>query len=50
MLRRDGSSGLNDYEVMAPKDVVYLGPSNDVYVIARFGAHKGDYMFHCHNL
>jgi hypothetical protein len=21
-----------------------------VYVVARFGAHKGDYMFHCHNL
>ena len=21
-----------------------------MYVVARFGAHKGDYMFHCHNL
>jgi FtsP/CotA-like multicopper oxidase with cupredoxin domain len=35
---------------MSPKDVFYLGPSNNVYVVARFGAHKGDYMFHCHNL
>jgi hypothetical protein len=35
---------------MSPKDVLYLGPGNTVYVIARFGPHKGDYMFHCHNL
>jgi len=35
---------------MSPKDVFYLGPSNKVWAIARFGAHKGDYMFHCHNL
>ena len=30
--------------------MLYLGPSNNVYVLARFGAQKGDYMFHCHNL
>jgi hypothetical protein len=35
---------------MTPKDVVFLGPSEHVYMIARFGPHKGDYMFHCHNL
>lgn len=41
---------LRTYEQLAPKDVFYLGPSETVYVLARFGAHKGDYMFHCHNL
>ena len=40
---------LRTYEQLAPKDVFYLGPSETVYVLARFGAHKGDYMFHCHN-
>jgi hypothetical protein len=41
---------LRTYEQLAPKDVFYLGPSETVYVLARFGPHKGDYMFHCHNL
>jgi FtsP/CotA-like multicopper oxidase with cupredoxin domain len=41
---------LRPYENLSPKDVFYLGPSEVVYAIARFGAHKGDYMFHCHNL
>jgi len=50
MLRREGSRGLENYETMSSKDVLYLGPSNTIYVIARFGPHKGDYMFHCHNL
>lgn len=52
MIRRVGGDnlGVRSYELMSPKDVFYLGPSNTVYVIARFGAHKGDYMFHCHNL
>lgn len=47
----DGSSILvRSYENLSAKDVFYLGPSEVVYVLARFGAHKGDYMFHCHNL
>lgn len=51
MLQRDGyDKGLANYEYMAPKDVMFLGPSNTLWVVARFGAHKGDYMFHCHNL
>ena len=50
VLKRDGGNGVESFELMAPKDVFYLGPSNNVFVIARFGAHKGDYMFHCHNL
>jgi hypothetical protein len=42
--------GLRTNEIWMPKDVFYLGPSEEVYVLARFGPHKGDYMFHCHNL
>lgn len=41
---------VKSYENLTPKDVFYLGPSEVVYTIARFGPHKGDYMFHCHNL
>lgn len=44
------SNGLRTNEFLSPKDVFYLGPGDTIYVIARFGAHKGDYMFHCHNL
>jgi hypothetical protein len=29
------------FEIMAPKDVVYLGPSQHIWLIARFGAHRG---------
>ena len=50
IIKRDGEEGLRYYEMESPKDVLYLGPSNKLWVIARFGAHKGDYMFHCHNL
>lgn len=42
--------GLRTNEIWMPKDVFYLGPSEVVYALARFGPHKGDYMFHCHNL
>ena len=42
--------GLRPNEADSPKDVVYLGPGETIYVLARFGAHKGQYMFHCHNL
>lgn len=49
VLERDGAP-LQAYETMTPKDVMYLGPSNTLWMIARYGAHKGDYMFHCHNL
>jgi bilirubin oxidase len=47
----DGTNMLvRTYENLSPKDVFYLGPGEVAYVLARFGAHKGDYMFHCHNL
>ncbi|MDQ4084358.1 MAG: multicopper oxidase domain-containing protein [Actinomycetota bacterium] len=38
-----------DYE-LGPKDVAYVGESERVRVIARFGPHRGRYMVHCHNL
>jgi FtsP/CotA-like multicopper oxidase with cupredoxin domain len=50
VLKRDGANGVRSWERNIGKDVFYLGPSNNVWVLARFGAHKGDYMFHCHNL
>ena len=50
IIKRDDDGGVRSYEDMSPKDVLNLGPSNKVWVIARFGPHKGDYMFHCHNL
>jgi FtsP/CotA-like multicopper oxidase with cupredoxin domain len=49
ILEREGAP-LQTFEAMTPKDVMYLGPSNTLWMIARYGAHKGDYMFHCHNL
>jgi hypothetical protein len=36
--------GLFAFERNVPKDVMYLGPSQVLWVIARFGAHRGDYM------
>ena len=41
---------LQSYEDKSSKDVMYLALGDTIWVIARFGAHKGDYMFHCHNL
>ena len=34
---------------LGPKDTVYLGESERVRVVARFGPHPGRYMIHCHN-
>jgi len=52
VIRRVGGDGkgVRQYEQLSPKDVVYLGPGTTIYLVARFGPHKGDYMFHCHNL
>lgn len=58
MIKRDkpdslfaiNGNGLRTNEFLSSKDVFYLGPGDTIYVIARFGPHKGDYMFHCHNL
>ena len=50
MVRREGGRGLQSYEERSPKDVILLPPLSKVWIVARFGAHKGDFMFHCHNL
>ncbi|KAJ4288088.1 hypothetical protein N0V90_012105 [Kalmusia sp. IMI 367209] len=47
--RKGGRSVLN-YEKEALKDVVLLGTSETVQVIARYAPWDGVYMFHCHNL
>jgi spore coat protein A, manganese oxidase len=48
ILDRDGQAP-HPYE-RGPKDTIYLGESETVRVIARFGPHAGRYMIHCHNL
>ena len=52
ILRRIGGTdeGVRAYEQGSAKDVIHLGPGETIYMLARFGPHKGDYMFHCHNL
>jgi FtsP/CotA-like multicopper oxidase with cupredoxin domain len=35
VIQRDGTSGVLSYESMTPKDVVFLGPSQKIWVIAR---------------
>ena len=44
------SNGLRPWEVDGAKDVVNLGPGNDIWVLTLWGPNDGDYMFHCHNL
>ena len=41
---------VHDYERWIGKDVVQLDPSAHIALLLRFGAHRGEYMFHCHNL
>ncbi|KAH0282533.1 oxidase cueO precursor, partial [Aureobasidium sp. EXF-3399] len=48
--RTGGSRGIQPYEKVALKDVVWLGPNERVQVIARYQPWDGVYMFHCHNL
>jgi FtsP/CotA-like multicopper oxidase with cupredoxin domain len=45
----DKRSGVQPFE-RGPKDVVYVGESETVQIIARFGPQAGRYMIHCHNL
>lgn len=35
---------------LGPKDTVYVGESETVKILLRFGPHTGRYMVHCHNL
>jgi bilirubin oxidase len=48
--RTGGDRGVQPYEQVALKDVVWLGPNERVKVIARYSPWDGVYMFHCHNL
>ncbi|ORY04865.1 Cupredoxin [Clohesyomyces aquaticus] len=48
--RTGGSRGVQPYEAVALKDVVWVGPNERVLVIARYSPWDGIYMFHCHNL
>ncbi|KAL2070242.1 hypothetical protein VTL71DRAFT_13268 [Oculimacula yallundae] len=52
VLQRTGGDnrGVEPYEAVALKDVVWLGPNEKVLVIARYAPWDGVYMFHCHNL
>ena len=50
ILSRDGSRPVLNYEKESLKDVVLLGESETVTVIARYAPWDGVYMFHCHNL
>ena len=42
--------GLLPFDPYGPKDVVLIRPGETVYALARYGAHNGQWMFHCHNL
>jgi len=48
ILLRESNGGViapDDYGMAgAPKDVMYLGPGETIWVIARFGPHKGEFM------
>ncbi|KAJ9656091.1 hypothetical protein H2201_008642 [Coniosporium apollinis] len=48
--RVGGRGAVQPYEAVALKDVVWLGTSETVRVIARYAPWDGLYMFHCHNL
>ncbi|KAH7089363.1 bilirubin oxidase precursor [Auriculariales sp. MPI-PUGE-AT-0066] len=48
--RTGGRGAVEPYELVALKDVVYLGTNERVKVRARFEPWDGLYMFHCHNL
>jgi hypothetical protein len=37
-----GSDGLFAFERNAPKDIIFLGPSQEVWVIARYVGARGD--------
>ncbi|KAF2729120.1 oxidase cueO precursor [Polyplosphaeria fusca] len=50
ILSRTGARPVLEYEKVALKDVVLLGTSETVRVIARYAPWDGVYMFHCHNL
>ncbi|EFJ51493.1 hypothetical protein VOLCADRAFT_87571 [Volvox carteri f. nagariensis] len=50
LARNHDESQVHEYERWTSKDVVQLDPSTHVSLLVRFGPHRGEYMFHCHNL
>ncbi|KAK3997774.1 bilirubin oxidase [Cladorrhinum sp. PSN332] len=48
--RRKASRGVQSYERLGLKDVVWLGKCGRVLVEAHYAPWDGLYMFHCHNL
>jgi FtsP/CotA-like multicopper oxidase with cupredoxin domain len=38
------------WHAAGPSHSTDLGQGQRIYVVARFGPHRGDFMFHCHNL
>ncbi|KAG2435978.1 hypothetical protein HYH02_011691 [Chlamydomonas schloesseri] len=50
LARNWDESLVHEYERWTAKDVVQLNPSGHVALLLRFGPHRGEYMFHCHNL
>ncbi|KAG2484027.1 hypothetical protein HYH03_017117 [Edaphochlamys debaryana] len=50
LARNWDESQVHEYERLTPKDTVELDPSADIALLIRFGPHRGEYMFHCHNL
>jgi len=44
IVRRDRDNGVKTYELLSPNDILYLGPTQKVWALIRFGPHKGDYM------
>ncbi|GLC39075.1 hypothetical protein PLESTB_000010300 [Pleodorina starrii] len=50
LTRNREESQVHEYERWTPKDVVQLDPGAEVSLLVRFGPHRGEYMFHCHNL
>eukprot|EP00198_Chlamydomonas_reinhardtii_P001096 XP_001690431.1 predicted protein [Chlamydomonas reinhardtii] len=50
LTRNREEAQVREYERFTPKDMVQLDPGAEVSVLVRFGAHRGEFMFHCHNL
>ncbi|KAK8075060.1 multicopper oxidase [Apiospora hydei] len=48
--RKNGRNAVMPYEAAGLKDVVWLGPNEEVVVEANYAPWDGLYMFHCHNL
>jgi bilirubin oxidase len=48
--RAKGRKSVQPWEKVAMKDIIVLGPNEQVTVRVKFAPYNGLYMFHCHNL